>query len=430
MTPAATAAAATGSTAGGRTAARITGGVTVRPVRGRADTTAFVTLPRALYRGDPHWVAPLERDQRALLDRRRNPFFEVGTAEFFLARRGRRVVGRIAAAVDCRFQARHDAHCGLFGLFECADDPDAAGALFDTAAAWLRERGLRTMLGPMGFSTNDECGVLVEGFDGPPSVMMPYNPAHYPALYTACGLVKAKDLLSWRVPMPPDGEPPTIIARAAQWATGSPDVRVRPMDPARADADLAAVRDVYTDAWAGNYASVPMTDREFAHTLRRLRPLIRPELLWFAEVRGEPVAFTLWLPDANQALRAARGRLTTLGVPVGLLRIARAARRVDRTRTIVTGIKEAHRSRGLGAALITEAQRAAFRLGYTESELSWLLEDNRDANRYAEAFGGVLFRRHRLYRRDLHPRSDPRSDPRPVPVPPSPVAAAVPGARR
>ncbi|GAA2449126.1 GNAT family N-acetyltransferase [Streptomyces macrosporus] len=397
-TPAGTAAEAPTEPPAGTTA-----GVTVRPVRGRADTTAFVTLPRLLHRHDPHWVAPLERDQRALVDRRRNPFFEVGAAEFFLARRGRRVVGRIAAAVDCRLQARHDPHCGLFGLFECADDPGAAGALFDAAAAWLRERGLRTMLGPMGFSTNDECGVLVEGFDGPPSVLMPYNPAHYPALYTACGLTKAKDLLSWRVPMPPDGEPPEAVARAAEWALSAPDVRVRPLDPARRDADLAVVRDIYTDAWAENYASVPMTGREFAHTMRRLRPLIRPELLWFAEVRGEPVAFTLWLPDANQALRAARGRLTTLGVPVGLLRITRAARRIDRVRVIVTGIRKPHRARGLGAALMVEAQRAAFRLGYTESELSWLLEDNRDANRYAEAFGGVLFRRHRLYRRDLAP---------------------------
>ncbi|GAA2411445.1 hypothetical protein GCM10010420_45500 [Streptomyces glaucosporus] len=404
------AAAPSGTAPAGTAVAGTSAGVAVRPVRGRADATAFVALPRALYRGDPHWVAPLERDQRALLDRRRNPFFDVGAAEFFLARRGRRVVGRIAAAVDCRLQARHDPHCGVFGFFECADDPGAAAALFDAAAAWLRERGLRTMLGPMGFSTNDECGVLVEGFDGPPSVMMPYNHPYYPALYTACGLVRARDLLSWRVPMPPGGDPPPVVARAAEWALQSPDVRVRPLDPARMDDDLAAVREIYTEAWTENYASVPLTGREFAHTLRRLRPLIRPELLWFAEVRGEPVAFTLWLPDANQALRAARGRLTTFGVPVGLLRIALAFRRVDRTRAIITGIKEAHRSRGLGAALVAEAQRAAFRLGYTESELSWLLEDNRDANRYAEAFGGVLFRRHRLYRRGLVPAPPPAGE--------------------
>ncbi|MFP8902714.1 GNAT family N-acetyltransferase [Streptomyces atacamensis] len=391
--------------------------LTVRPVRGRADTAAFAALPGALHRGDPYRVPSAGSDQRALIDRRRNPFFEVGTAELFLARRGRKAVGRIAAAVDSRYQALHDARGGLFGLFECADDPRAAAALFDAAAAWLRERGLETMLGPLGFSVHDECGVLVEGFDGPPTVMMPYNPAYYPALYAACGLAKAKDLLSWRVPVPPGGEPPEAAARAARWAADAPDVRLRPLDPRRRETDLATVRDIYTDAWSGNYASVPMTGREFSHAMERLRPLVRPELVWFAEVRGEPVAFTFWLPDANQALRAARD------MPLGRLRTARAARRIDRARVILTGVRAAHRARGLTAALLAEAQRAAFRLGYTESEFSWLLEDNRDANRYAEAFGGVLHRRHRLYRRDLAPR------PAPAAVP-APAAPHVPGARR
>ncbi|MFH0241877.1 N-acetyltransferase [Streptomyces sp. HK10] len=391
--------------------------LTVGPVRGRADTAAFTALPRTLHRGDPYWVPPARGGLRAPTDRRRNPFFEVGAAELFLARRGRKAVGRIAAAVDSRYQALHEARGGLFGLFECADDPGAASALFDAAARWLRARGLETMLGPLGFSVHDECGVLVEGFDGPPTVMMPYNPAHYPALYAACGLAKAKDLLSWRVPMPPGGEPPEAAARAARWAADTPDVRLRPLDPCRRDADLAAVRDIYADAWSGNYAFVPMTGREFSHAMDRLRPLVRPELVWFAEVRGEPVAFTFWLPDANQALRAARGM--PLGRLLGRLHMPRAVRRIDRVRVILTGVRAAHRARGLTAALLAEAQRSAFRLGYAESEFSWLLEDNRDANRYAEAFGGVLHRRHRLYRRDLAPR----------PAAPA-VPAHAPGARR
>ncbi|MFP8944162.1 N-acetyltransferase [Streptomyces fenghuangensis] len=411
--------------------------LTVRPVRGRADTAAFAALPRALHRGDPYRLPPARGDQRALIDRRRNPFFEVGTAGLFLARRGRRAVGRIAAAVDPRYQALHDARGGLFGLFECADDPEAASALFDAAAGWLRERGLETMLGPLGFSVHDECGVLVEGFDGPPTVMMPYNPAYYPALYAACGLTKAKDLLSWRVPVPPGGEPPEAVARAARWAANAPDVRLRHLDPCRREADLAAVRDIYTDAWSGNYASVPMTGREFSHAMDRLRPLVRPELVWFAEVGGEPVAFTFWLPDANQALRAARD--TPLGQspgrPPGWLRTARAARRIDRARVILTGVRAAHRARGLTAALLVEAQRSAFRLGCTESEFSWLLEDNRDANRYAQAFGGVLHRRHRLYRRDLADGRGPRpaaaASPTALPTAvPAPAAPHVPGARR
>lgn len=162
---------------------------------------------------------------------------------------------------------------------------------------------------------------------------------------------------------------------------------------------MAAVRDIYNDAWAENFASVPMTDQEFDHTIRQMKPMLRPELVQIAEVHGEPAAFALVLPDANQALRAARGRLTAYGLPVGLLRIHRSTRRIDRVRAIATGVKKEHRVRGLAAALLTQAQRAAFRLGYTETELSWILEDNRDANRSAKALGGTHFRTHRLYER-------------------------------
>jgi GNAT superfamily N-acetyltransferase len=373
--------------------------LTVTPVSGRADTTAFIRLPYAVYRDDPHWVAPLERERRAFLDPGRNPFHDNGTVQLFLARRSGKVVGRIAAVVDPRFTERHDPKCGHFGLFECADDPEAAAALFDTAAGWLGERGLTRMLGPLSLSTNDECGVLVDGFGGPPTMLMPHNPPYYPGLLTRCGFTKAKDLLSWRIPMPADGEPPAAVRRVAERALAAPDVVVRPLDPGRFDADLAAVKDIYNDAWAENYAAVPMTDREFEHTVQQLKPIIRPELLQIVEVGGDPAAFTLWLPDTNQALAAAHGRLTTFGLPVGLVRITRAARRIDRTRAVTSGIKKEHRNRGLAAAMFAQAQRAAFRLGYTESELSWILEDNRDANRYAKAVGGQLFRTHRLYER-------------------------------
>jgi GNAT superfamily N-acetyltransferase len=373
--------------------------VTVTPVRGRADTTAFIRLPYAIYRDDPHWVAPLERERRAFLDPRRNPFYDVGTVQLFLARRGDEVVGRIAAVTDARFNDRHDSGCGQFGLFECVDDAEVAAALFDAAAGRLSERGLGRMLGPLSFSTNDECGLLVEGFDRPPTVLMPHNPPYYPKLFTGCGFTKAKDLLSWRVPMPSDGEPTPVVRRATERALGAPGVRVRPLDPQRFDADLAAVKEIYNDAWAENYASVPMTDREFETLVGQLKPVLRPELLQLAEVHGEPAAFTLWLPDTNQALRAARGRLTTYGLPTGLIRITRAARRINRTRAVTSGIKKEHRNRGLIAALFTQAQRAAFRLGYTETEFSWILEDNHHANRYVKAAGGIHFRTHRLYER-------------------------------
>ncbi|MDX2811248.1 N-acetyltransferase [Streptomyces sp. PA03-5A] len=374
--------------------------VTVTPVEDRAATTAFIRLPYALYRDEPHWVAPLEREVRAFLDPRRNPFFETAEARLFLARRGRRTVGRIAAVTDPRFHERHDYKCGHFGLFECADDLEAAGALFDAVADWLAGRGLTRMLGPLSFSVNDECGLLVDGFDGPPSVGIPYNPPYYADLLTGCGFGKAKDLLSWLVPMPPDGEPPAAIARVAARTLADPAVRVRPLDPDRYEADMAVIKDIYNDAWAENYASVPLTDAEFLHMAAQLKSVLHPELVRIAEVDGEPAAFTLWVPDVNQALRTARGRLTTWGLPVGMLRISRAMGRITRVRGGTSGVRKEHRSRGLVAVLLADAQRAAFRLGYTETDLSWILEDNRGSNRHAQAMGGVHFRTHRLYERD------------------------------
>ncbi len=375
--------------------------VEVTPVQGRADITSFIRLPYGLYRDDPHWVAPLERERRDFLDPRRNPFFERGAAQLFLARRGTKVIGRIAAVVDPRYNERHDPHCGHFGLLECIDDTEAASALFGAVDGWLGERGFSSILGPFSLSTNDECGLLVNGFDGPPTMLMPYNPAYYARLLSDCGFAKAKDLLSWRVPMPSDGEAPAAARRIAARALAAPGVRVRPLNPARFEADMAAVREIYTDAWAENYASVPMTPREFDYKVRRLRPILRPELLLFAEVHGVPVGFALCLPDGNQALCAARGRLTTWGLPIGLVRVGRAARRIDRMRVVAIGIKKEHRATGLVAALATLAQCAAFHLGYSESEVSWILEDNRDANRSAEALGGILFRTHRLYGRAI-----------------------------
>ncbi|WP_198042141.1 N-acetyltransferase [Kitasatospora azatica] len=375
----------------------------VTAVRGRRDTTAFIRLPYRVYREDPHWVAPLERERRAFLNPRRNPFFDFGTAELFLARRGDEVVGRIAAVIDPRYNARHHPGHGLFGLFECVDDVQTAEALFTAAADWLRGRGMTAVLGPLSFSTNEECGLLTEGFDSPPTVMMAHNPPYYQRLLTECGFAKAKDLWSWRLPMPREGELPPVFDRVGDRARSRQNVTIRPLDPKRFDEDMAQVKEIYNAAWSQNWASVPLTDREFDHLLAELKPVLRPELVILAQVDGDPAAFTMWLPDANQALRAARGRLTTFGLPTGLVRMARAARRIDRVRAVAGGAKEKYRHSGLVPAVLAQAHRAAHRLGYRETEFSWVLEDNAQSNRVIQATGAVRFRTHRLYQRAIDP---------------------------
>ncbi|UBU17974.1 hypothetical protein [Nonomuraea gerenzanensis] len=369
------------------------------PVRGRRGLTEFIELPYRLHGDDPHFVPPLRGDCRWLLDRRRNPFFRYGEAELFTVRRAGRVAGRIAAVHNPRHNQAHQARDGFFGQFACEDDPEVARELFDAAARWLRGRGLETMLGPVNFTTNDECGMLVDGFDTPPSVMMPYNPVHWPALLEACGLVKVKDLWAWEAP---GWGPPERLLRIARRAEQRHHLAVRPLDPARLDADLDRVKVVFDRAWQGNWGFTPMTGEEFATAKHRLRKVMDPGLVQLAELAGEPVAVALVLPDFNQALSAAGGRLSRFGLPIGRVRLAFATRRIDRVRGLLFGVVPTLRGQGVEAALIVRTHEAIVAGGYRGGmELGWTLEDNQAINRYLALLGGVHAKTYRIYGREL-----------------------------
>jgi len=373
--------------------------VTVTPVQSSADRNAFIRFPYRIYRGDPNWVPPLEMERRDFLDRRKNPWFEFGTAELFLARRDGEVVGRIAGVVDPRYNEFHGTNVGFFGMFECIDDVVVARSLFDAAANWLKSQGFPEMVGPVNFSTNYECSVLVEGFEASPAVMMAYNPRYYPALYEACGFVKAKDL--WAFDLSSSAPPPEKVTRVAEKIRQRDGVVVR---PARMDdfaAEVQRVKDIYNAAWEKNWGFVPMTEAEFDHMAKEMKPLVVPELLLIAEVKGEPVAFSMTIPDANYALKAAGGRLTRFGLPIGLAKLLLAARRIRRLRLITLGIKEGYRRQGLDAILYLDTISTARRLGYSGGEISWTLEDNHLVNRAIETMGGVRSKTYRIYRRAI-----------------------------
>ncbi|MCK2221975.1 hypothetical protein MF672_050430 [Actinomadura sp. ATCC 31491] len=370
-----------------------------RPVRARGELRRFVELPYRLHRGDPHYVPPLRGDVRWLLDRRRNPFFAYGAAELFTVERHGRVVGRVAAVDNPRHNAAHGAADGFFGLFECVPDAGAARALVEAAAGWLRGRGLRTMLGPVAFTTHDECGLLVSGFDAPPRVMMPYNPAYYPGLLEACGFGPAKDLLTWSHDLRPLDE---RLARLARRTLARHGLTVRPLDPARFDADARRIKTVYDQAWRHHWGFTPATDAEFAALARRVRGIADPRLIQLAEVAGEPVAVVVVLPDVNQALPVARGRLTRFGLPIGLVRLALAARRVDRARAALFGVVPRLQGLGIETALFAAAREVIVAGGYHGGvELGWTLEDNRAVNRYLRSGGCTPSRTYRIYRRPL-----------------------------
>ncbi|MCP2261479.1 hypothetical protein LX15_005205 [Streptoalloteichus tenebrarius] len=375
------------------------GAVVVEPVRGRRDLTAFVRFPYRLHRDDVDWVPPWERERRAFLDRRRNPFFDYGDVELYLARRGGEVVGRVAAVDNPRHNDFHGTRHGFFGLFDCVDDVEVAGALFAAAAGWLRRRGLDAVLGPTDFSTNRECGLLVDGFGSPPAILMPHNPPYYPALLEACGFAKAKDLWAWDLDVARGL--PERTARVADAVLRRAGVSVRPVDLGDFAGEVERVRELYNASWARNWGFVPMTDREFRCLAAELRRVVRPELALVAEVGGEPVGFGLSLPDMNQALRAVGGRLGRYGSPGAWLRLWRAARRVRRVRILALGVREGYRGRGVDVALTVGMVRAARRLGYTDGEVSWTLEDNRAANRVAEYLGATRSRTYRIYQRPL-----------------------------
>ena len=373
--------------------------VAVTPVQSKADREAFIRFPYALYKDDPNWVPPLMMERRDFLDPSKNPWFEFGSVELFLARRGGEVVGRIAAVKDPRYNEFHGTTFGFFGMFESVNDPLVAKGLFDAAAQWCRAQGFTSLLGPVNFSTNYECSTLVEGFDAPPVVMMAYNPRYYPSLYDACGFAKAKDLYAWELSSAV--APPERVVRVAEKIRKREGIVVRPVRLADYEQEVRRIKDIYNAAWEKNWGFVPFTEKEFDHLAKDLKQMVVPDLLLIAEVKGEPVAFSMTIPDANIAFKAAGGRLTHYGLPIGLVKLVLAARKIKRLRLVTLGIKAGYRRRGIDAILYLDTLRTARQLGYTGGEISWTLEDNDLVNRAIESMGGRKYKTYRLYERAL-----------------------------
>ncbi|MFY0522678.1 N-acetyltransferase [Archangium gephyra] len=373
--------------------------VEVTPVRSPADRTAFIRLPYSIYKGDPNFVPHLEMERRDFMDPKKHPFFEFGEVEFFLARRAGTVVGRIAAVSNPRYNEFHETNVGFFGLFECVNDAGVARALFEKAAEWLRAKGFTSVLGPMSYSTNGEVGLLIEGFTTPPAIMTTYNPPWYAALLEANGFTKAKDLFAWELSS--STPPPEKVARIAEKIRQREGVTVRPVNLKQFDSEVARVKAMYNSAWEKNWGFVPMTEHEFDHLAKDLKQMVRPELALVAEVKGQPVGFALTIPDANEAIKAANGRLTTFGLPIGLAKLLLASRRIRRLRLILLGTVEGYRRRGLDAILYLDTLNKARELGYEGGEISWTLEDNHLVNRAIESMGGKQSKRYRVYEKPL-----------------------------
>ncbi|MFN0064591.1 MAG: N-acetyltransferase family protein [Myxococcaceae bacterium] len=375
--------------------------VEIQPVSSTADREAFLRFPMRLYQDDPNFVPPILAERRDFLDPKRNPFFQHASVQLFLARRGGDVVGRIAAVDDPNWNKFHNSQTGFFGMFDAIDDAGVAAALFDIAAQWVARRGLKTFLGPVNLSTNSDCGLLVEGFDTPPSMMMPYNFPYYTRLFEASGFRKARDLWSYEISS--SIAPPEQVVRVADRLRATPGVTVRQLRLKELPEETRRIKSIYHAMLEQTWGFVPLSDDEFDLIAARLKPLVQmcPDLCLIAEVHGEPVAFALTLPDSNVALKAAGGQLTRFGLPVGLARMWWASRKIDRLRMLMLGIKPGYRRRGIDALLAIETLRTARAHGYSGAELGWTTEDNELMNRAIERMGARRYKTYRMYERSL-----------------------------
>ncbi len=370
--------------------------VEVKPVETRGERRAFIRFPWQIYPDRyPAWVPPLLVEERKRIDPA-NPFFEHGAVQLFLAYKDGRPAGRIAAIENRLHNEFHQDRVGFFGLFESLNDAEVAHALLDRTAEWLRARKLDRLRGPTNFSTNEECGLLVENFDDPPYVMMAYNPPYYEQLLTGWGLAKVKDLLAYQ------GREELVEQRRFEGldrliARSGLKMRVRSVEMKRFDAEVALIREIYNVAWERNWGFVPMTDAEVAYMAKQLKPVVDPDLALIGEIEDEPAGFALALPDVNQAIRHANGRL----FPFGIFKLLWHMRRINGVRVVTLGLKPEFRRTGLASLFYKEIFTRGSSKGHTVAESSWILEDNRVMWSAVEKMGFWRYKTYRLYERTL-----------------------------
>ena len=364
------------------------------------DLDDFIRAAHIVFAGDPNWVPPLELMIREQLDPKKNPFFEHGEGALFTAWKDGKLAGRISAQLDQEHLKRYGDATGFFGFFDTIDDAEVARALLDAAARWLREQGLRRMRGPLSLSINEEVGLLVEGFDTPPMVMMSHSRPYQGALAEAYGLEKAKDLLAWRYVV---ADLPPRAAKAREEIAQLPEVRLRKANRKNLDAELRMVLEIQDDAWRENWGHVSLTPREIKAATDMLKLVINEDLAIMAEIDGQPAGMCIALPNLNEAIADLGGKIFPLGWAKLLWRVKVGHPKT--ARLCLLGIKKQFRSikryGGLSLAMIAEISTRGRAIGIEWGELSWTLEDNYPVNLAIKVMRGELYKRYRLYEKAL-----------------------------
>jgi len=373
----------------------------IEPVNTDQDIEDFIRFPFRLYKGDPNWVPFLLSERRKFLNPKHSPFFDHAEVALWLARRDGEVVGTISSHIDHLHNQVHDEQIGMFGFFEMVEDYAVAEALLSTAREWVRERGMTALRGPLSFSQNHECGLLIDGFDGSPVVMMAYNPRYYIDFYERFGLAKAMDLYAYIGDLAQfEGDPgklPVKLVRVTEKVKKRIGIITRSADMKHYDQEIARAEQVYNQAWEKNWGFVPMTDAEIEKLAADLKQVIDPELAVVAEINGKPIGVSIAIPDANQVLKHLNGRL----FPFGWLKWLWYERKVTGARLMILGVVNEYRGRGIEALLMFETLKGAVLNGYKSIELSWILENNDMMNRITlntgEPYGTYVYRTYRMY---------------------------------
>ncbi|HEV2804084.1 MAG TPA: GNAT family N-acetyltransferase [Chthoniobacterales bacterium] len=375
--------------------------IEIIPVRSPAELDAFIKFPWRVYANDPVWVPPLLLERREFVDRKKHPFYEHGDAALFLARSGGEIVGRIMASDDPKYNALQQLNVGFFGMFESIDDLEVANALLEAATDWLRQKGRDQIIGPIDYSIFYLCGVLIEGFEFPPMVLTAYNPPYYRELIERAGFEKEIDLYGWWLADPTEAV--TRLRRLAGALGKRREITLRAGNLRDIRGESRKLLQIYDQAWKDNWGFVQFTEREFEFMTHELKPVLLPDLIWLAEIKGQPVGFILCVPDINVALKKINGRLTTFGLPIGLAKLLFYKSRFKTVRLVALGIVPKYRRHGVAELLVLRTIEEAMIKRGCQGEASLILENNTMMNRFMEAIGAEKYKTYRIYRRRIAP---------------------------
>ena len=373
--------------------------IEIKKVESNKVLMQFIKMQWDIYKDDPNWVPPLIMDRKKLLDKNKNPFFQHAEMELFLAYKDGNIAGRIAAITNENHNKFHEDNLGFFGFFESIDDVEVSNKLFETAESWIKEKGKDGILGPMNPSSNDELGLLVDGFESPPYVLMCHNPEYYGKLIEKAGYDKAKDLFAWYI----DSETASKnisekMFRVAEKSAEKYGLNVRTINFKNMDEEVKNLREVYNNAWSKNWGFVPMTDEEFNHLAADMKQVADPDFIFIVEKDGRPIGFSLTLPNLNEVLiKIKNGKL----FPTGLFKLLFGLKKVKTVRVITLGIVKEYQFGGFSSIMILKSIKTALDKGLQGGEMSWILEDNHAMNSPIESLGSKKHKTYRIYQKQF-----------------------------